>query len=416
MSEWPQEIIKLLKEERYEEICSIMPHKPLESLKGEVKAKLLHCWGVALSSLSKPEEAIEKFQAALLASPHFSDAVVAWGNALSLQGETDAAIKKYRDAIQSDTSNWQAYYHWGLLLEEMGEKSQALSKFRKALKCKPDFLPASLHGGSSAYAIGKYKEAATLYRKAIRLDPEDPSLRVLRGNALSMLGKQAEAITSYQQALSLKEDLPEAYENWGLVLHAQGLHEEALTLYEKGLEFHPDFPPILVRLGQIYMDLAKPETALHYLKKAATILEEKEGESFTEYWEDVLASCYYTSGIAYRELGEAGEAVRYLRQCYQIHPQHPQVLFQLAKLRGIYREHHFLWEILIEGSMAEDLHLFSTYHVAAMTLEEGMKYIQELEEGVLSSLSVEEAYQAGQIASYAGVLARGSRNFFLPEE
>jgi len=91
-------------------------------------------------------------------------------------------------------------------------------------------------------------------------------------------------------------------------------------------------------------------------------------------------------------------------------PNHLSALEELASMRGVYREHHVKWEFVLEGKVNTEngkaLGL-RAYRVAALNLEEAVKYAKECEEEIQGKTIAKDASHREQVASYAGVLARG---------
>jgi hypothetical protein len=139
------------------------------------------------------------------------------------------------------------------------------------------------------------------------------------------------------------------------------------------------------------------------------LLEKMEGE-WAGHWASIIADCAYMLGFAHRKLADEKGAREYFLMALKYIPNHIDALAELALLRGVYREHHVKWDFVLEGKVevpAGRKTGLRAYRVAALSIEEALRYVKECEVEIQGNLKAKEVTQSEQVASYAGVLARG---------
>ena len=120
--------------------------------------------GNALSSLGRPEEAIEKFRAAAANMPDSPEIHYNLANALRDLGRLNDAVASYRQALRLRPDYLKAFNNLGNVLREQGKLAEALETYRAALAIKPDYAQGHHNLGVTLLAEKCPEEAIAEFR------------------------------------------------------------------------------------------------------------------------------------------------------------------------------------------------------------------------------------------------------------
>lgn len=394
----------------FDKALDLLKQVSFDKIPSAEKPEILLLLAISFYETGDLVQAIYKAKEAVKLDPHFAPGYDALGNFLLNTGKLQAAIGRYRTAIKMDPDLWFPYYHWGIVLRKMGNVRAAYRKFKEAISKNPDDFDLFLDAGDCAFQLNRLQEALKLYQSFLEKGGKPASVFPRIGNAYLLLGNHEKAVEAYRQTIVLDPKDGAGYENWGLLLQKEGKLKEAEKKYREGLFHAPEFPTLLFRLGELLLEMGKPEEAVKPLEKAMGAFLENDRDEWGVQWDFVLAECAYQLGYAYKQLGESQKAREQFITALRFSPNHLKALEQIAELRGIYRERHVSWEFVVEGDIQnsrEKVRGLRAYRVAALTLEEAEQYAAECEEEIKGDLKIRDVTHGGQIACYAGVLARG---------
>ena len=129
----------------------------------------------ALASLSRYEESLNVYQAAIDALPdgESPDAIFGEiGNLYRGKGEFSEAIVYYRKQIESDPDDATGYLFLGTLQLQQGDIGAAQETLESASNCSSGCLEElKLALGHAMRATGDYEQAAVCYSEALQLSP-----------------------------------------------------------------------------------------------------------------------------------------------------------------------------------------------------------------------------------------------------
>lgn len=401
---------KAFDEEHFTQVINLLASAPLEKLSAKEKADVFYFLGASYYQTGNIEAGVKNLKEAITLNRHHAPALDALGNYFADEGNHHAAISRYRLAVQANPSLWEPYFHWGYLLKKIGSPKAALRKFLTVVEKNPDHDESWLHAGDCAFQLSRFEDALQYYATALQKGKPTGDLLTRIGNTYSLLGDRKKAMQGYKQAISVDPMEGSGYENWGLLLQQQGKLDEAAAKYEEGLIHAPDSPTLLLRHGEVLLQLGKAKEAILPLEKAMKILDERMEGDWALHWTGITADCAYSLGAAKRKLKDEKSARKYLEMALKYSPNHTDALNELAMMRGIYREHHMKWEFVLEGKVHSEkgeVMGLRAYRVAALTLQEAMKYAKEMEEEIQGKTIAKDVSKNEQTASYAGVLARG---------
>ena len=155
----PREYVLGLLRDRYLEEA-LPPLSILAKMLGD--AETLYNYGLCLSELGRPQEAIEPLRACLEDDPDYNDARTALGVALIKTGDVEEAEKVLRAALKRAPEDHWANRNLGALLSRTDRPEEAVDLFRTAIQSRPP-IPARF----SALPRALRSSAASRSRKRI---------------------------------------------------------------------------------------------------------------------------------------------------------------------------------------------------------------------------------------------------------
>jgi tetratricopeptide (TPR) repeat protein len=117
-------------------------------------------------------EAQEKYEKILTASPNHVDALVNLGTILFLGGHVTAAASRYLQALAITPDHVEGNYNLANLLEGQGEMEAAVIFYKKAIEVEPEFADAHFNLAMVLEALGNAPGARGHWRRYLELDPD----------------------------------------------------------------------------------------------------------------------------------------------------------------------------------------------------------------------------------------------------
>lgn len=212
------------------------PHKPDQTHK---KAASLRQSGVAAAKAGKHALAADYFESSLALDGRDAQTLNNLGLVLTHLGRFDDAIARFDAAILIRTNFDEAYLNRGNALLAARRPVEAVASFSHAADLMPTSFAALYNLAIAQKESGQAQAALLSYDKAIAIEPRYAHAHYNRGNVLQSLHRPTEAIASYEQAIALKSDFAEAYSNRGNALASLGLLAEAIDSYDRAIVINP---------------------------------------------------------------------------------------------------------------------------------------------------------------------------------
>lgn len=229
---------------------------------------LLNSMGDALLDQARPEEAMQKFKAALQLDPEDS---LAWGNIGNIHfrdGKLDQAIQHYREGLRYNSKSPLLHYNLALALGAKGQFMEAMRHHEQALALDPFSVNARLNLGNAYMSSGNPDAAATNYLAALQLKPNFPAAHYNLGNTRLAQGRVEEAIKHFTEAVRLDAKFADAHRQLGLALQQVGRRAEALPHLQRALALSPSSPGIHAQLGALLAELGQTQAAITQYREA----------------------------------------------------------------------------------------------------------------------------------------------------
>jgi transitional endoplasmic reticulum ATPase len=159
---------------------------------------------------SNYEEAIDKYNTAILLNPVFSEAY--FNRALSYYQlkNYDRAVQDYTKSAEFDPGNPIIYNNRGDAHYKKQDFNSAIKDYDKALSLNPKYLKAFYNRGLSYASLEEYEKAVQDFSQVIELKPDFAEAIHLRGLAHEYGGNLDSAVADFEKALELSPDLGEA--------------------------------------------------------------------------------------------------------------------------------------------------------------------------------------------------------------
>jgi predicted Zn-dependent protease len=132
--------------------------------------------GVLSLDRSKPEEAINDFDAAIHADSSYSVAYTAMGAALNQLNKFDDALRSCDRAVTLSPHSWQSYFEMSKSYAGKADYPHALERLGRAQQLIPsDYAPLHLFRAHLLLAMHNYNDAVTELQAFLIMAPADPN-------------------------------------------------------------------------------------------------------------------------------------------------------------------------------------------------------------------------------------------------
>ena len=204
-------------------------------------------------------------------NPDSAKAVLSRALADVYAGRTESALQCFAKALQLDPGNPQVLYYKALALRDLGQPLQAVDVYREILKERPNFWPAYNELGFIYSRSGDYAKAAEAYAQAAAVAPHVALPLASAGTMYMNLHRNAEAEESFQQSLK-RAPTPQAYFGLGDIAFEKADYRTALDAYSKARDIRPKSDIAWRDIGDCYMMLGAPDQVRESYSKAAELL------------------------------------------------------------------------------------------------------------------------------------------------
>ena len=218
--------------------------------------------GIVLAALSRNEEALASYQAALALKPDYVDALYNRGNAFYALGRATEALASFERALALKPDYADALLNRAQILHDLGRAPEALDSIERALALKPDHAAALALRGRLLTALKRDAEALVSFERALALKPDDADTLVARGNLHYAMKSFAAALADCERGLLLRPDAAPLHSNRGNALRELGRQHEALASFDRALALDPDYADASSNRGNALLELNRAAEAL----------------------------------------------------------------------------------------------------------------------------------------------------------
>jgi len=163
------------------------------------------------------------------------------GLLLESKGKFEDALKKFDMALVMHLSDPQIWIAKARVLDRLGKRDLAKRAAERAVKLSPTDHSLRVVYGRILLRMNRYKEAMTEVDEALKARSDDPGALVLKGVLLSMMDQDyMAALSLFDTALNVDEEISEAWTNRGIVLRQIGDIDGAVLSFQKALALDPE--------------------------------------------------------------------------------------------------------------------------------------------------------------------------------
>lgn len=236
--------------------------------KSEIAANLL---AFLFLRLSRCENAVEWFDAALKLRADYPEALAGRGLALQTLGRLREAVRSYDRAVLLRPNDADTYYNRGVALEGCMELDAGLQSYDAAIAKRPAYGAALLRKAAVLEVLGRLKEASLALDNLLAIVPRNADALCAKGNILQKIGRPADAVACYDKALSARPRFFAALANRAAALKHLQRHDDALQSVGAALELDPQDADMLILRGNILMDCRRGAEAGETYRHAVAI-------------------------------------------------------------------------------------------------------------------------------------------------
>ncbi len=336
--------------------------------------------GMAAVQLNRPKEAIEPFEALLMADPKNRDALLGLASARVALNDFVAAAEIYRREIAIQVADSQSWYGLAICYERMAEDaSRRLSRMpggaglskrllAEYLRSTGDTkLATEAFGESEANAAAASPEAERQYERArdladrsrdafshfVDLAPDSWQAAVFSGDVERQHGNLAAALKYYEKAAKLQPGNRASLLGMGTVYWEMGDFDRATANLREALLLHPPPAQAIFELANIAVRQHREAEAIPLLKQYLALQPDASaaradlGRAFlhTGRYEEAVVELtnasesdergdvHYQLSMALRKLGRLSEADAALKKSTEIRE------FQLRREERLHTNH-----------------------------------------------------------------------------
>ena len=183
------------------------------------------------------------------------------GNALEDAGDFSAALDKYRAAVAATPDYIRAYLNVGNALQHLGRHADAVTALRSALRIDPDSAPCHFNLGQIQAGMGDLAAAESALRTARRLDPAMTDAAIALASVLESQKRPEDAEKELRQVMAAATDCAPAAYNLALLLSRRDEVDEAERMFRACVDADPAFLPAFKAQGDLIRNSGRSREA-----------------------------------------------------------------------------------------------------------------------------------------------------------
>jgi tetratricopeptide (TPR) repeat protein/class 3 adenylate cyclase len=208
---------------------------------------------------------------ALELNPNSERAQLGHARFLLASGHADASLPWLTRILQADPSNMDALFYKAKGFRQLRRPHEEEQVYREIIRVRPSYWHGYNELGVLLQARARYDEATECFKTAAIIAPRLAIPLTNLGTLYLEQGRLEDAREAFQRAIELAPN-ETAYENLGTLAYKRRDYQSARDFYLRAQQLAPNDYFILTDLGDAYSKLGFPEKVLECYTKAARIL------------------------------------------------------------------------------------------------------------------------------------------------
>jgi tetratricopeptide (TPR) repeat protein len=204
-------------------------------------------------ALGQPEDALQKYEQALAASPQSSATRVLHARLLMLAGKLAEARQEFTLVLADEPRNTDALYNLSMVaaLQDSGEEQESL--LSKVVEIDPRHADALAALGRRKLDRRETDAAASLFDRALAVDPANVAALLGSGAVAAGAKDWGAAVGFFTRAVVAQPDYPFSYIDRARCRAEQGDAGGALQDLTRAISLDPDYPWTYIDRGRLYL-------------------------------------------------------------------------------------------------------------------------------------------------------------------
>ncbi|MDZ4716846.1 MAG: tetratricopeptide repeat protein [Roseiflexaceae bacterium] len=229
---------------------------------GNYAEALIDLGDIALAR-NQPDEARDRYNAAIQNNPSLLDAYVGLGRAVASKGDWAVAVGHFRNAVAVKPDSPDAHLWLGEALIRNRDPAAALDQYQQALKLRESSYPEALFGAAQAQiALGQFDAAEANLDTALKERPDYAEALLLQGKLYEQTNRDRKALKAYEAAIDANRQIAEPHYRRALLLIQDNQLDVARGELDTALQIQAIFPEANYWRGRIEFAQARYREAL----------------------------------------------------------------------------------------------------------------------------------------------------------
>lgn len=295
-------------------------HQAGSALGGQREA--LTEYGICLSLLERPDEAVAAFADALALDPARPEARYNLALAQQNAHRPEDALKSLQTLLDQAPPNVDALALAADIHESVNETAQAVDLLRKAILAAPDNVNAYLQFAMLSFDHASPQVGIDILNAGLTQLPKEPRLYLVRGVLLTQLGEFSRAANDFDAASRIDPQLHFLRAAEGIVRSQQHDSAKAIASFRAAIRAHPEEAYAHYLLAEALQGESKPEGSAEFNEMIQEATRALELEPRMVAAHDLLAAVYV-------EFGQPQKAIEHSRAALAIDANDQQAIYHL---------------------------------------------------------------------------------------
>ena len=279
-------------------------------------------YGVCLTQLQRPDEAVGPFANALALDPsqpgaRYNLALAQWN-----AHQAEEALKTLQPLLEGSPPNTDALALSAEIHESRDETAQAVDLLRKAILADPKNVEAYLQFAMLSYDHASPQVGIDILNAGLTQLPNEPRLYLVRGVLLTQFGEFSRAANDFETASRIDPQLSFLGAAQGIVESQQHDAPRAIASFRAAVKAHPDEAYAHYLLAEALQGESKPVGSPEFNEEIHEAQRALQLEPRMVAAHDLLAAVYI-------EYGHTQEAIEHSRASLAIDPNDQQAVYHL---------------------------------------------------------------------------------------